>query len=94
MTYLGGVAPDHPDVSPLFGDWAGLAPLHFHVSDTEIILDDSRRAAERAREAGNRVTLTIWHDVPHSFYYMNALREAWRCRAEVVAFIDAALRRR
>ena len=93
MTYLGGVAPDHPDVSPLFGDWSDLAPIHFHVSDTEIILDDSRRAVERARAAGNRVTLTVWHDVPHSFYYMNALREAWRCRAEVVAFIGDALRR-
>jgi acetyl esterase/lipase len=93
MTYLAAVAPEHPDVSPLFGDWAGLAPLHFHVSDTEIILDDSRRAAERARQAGNAVTLSIWHDVPHSFYYMNALREAWRCRAEVVAFIGHVLRR-
>lgn len=92
MTYLGAVAPDHPDVSPLFGDWAGLAPIHFHVSDTEIILDDSRRAVERAREAGNRVTLSVWHDVPHSFYYMNALREAWRCRDEVVAFVTDALR--
>lgn len=93
MTYLGGVAPDHPDVSPLFGDWAGLAPLHFHVSDTEIILDDSRRAVERARAAGNRAALTVWHDLPHSFYYMYALREAWRCRDEVVAFVGAALRR-
>ncbi|KQV30178.1 alpha/beta hydrolase [Massilia sp. Root335] len=93
MTYLGAVDPAHPEVSPLFGDWAGLAPLHFHVSDTEIILDDSGRAAERARQAGNRVTLSIWHDVPHSFYYMNALREAWRCRAEVVAFVTDALRR-
>lgn len=91
MTYLGAVAPDHPDVSPLFGDWAGLAPLHFHVSDTEIILDDSRRAVECAREAGNRVTLTVWHDMPHSFYYMNALREAWRCRDEVVGFVADAL---
>jgi acetyl esterase/lipase len=63
------------------------------VSDTEIILDDSRRAVERAREAGNRVTLSVGHDVPHSFYYMNALREAWRCRAEVVAFIGGVLRR-
>jgi acetyl esterase/lipase len=94
MTYLGAVAPDHPDVSPLFGDWAGLAPLHFHVSDTEIILDDSRRAAERARAAGNRVALSIWHDVPHSFYYMYALREAWRCRGEVVAFVTDALRQK
>jgi len=90
--YLGAVAPTHPYASPLLGDWAGLAPLHFHVSDNEIILDDSRRAVARARDAGNRVTLSVWHDVPHSFYYMNALREAWRCRDEVVAFAEDALR--
>jgi acetyl esterase/lipase len=62
------------------------------VSDNEIILDDSRRAVARARDAGNRVALSVWHDVPHSFYYMNALREAWRCRDEVVAFAEDALR--
>jgi monoterpene epsilon-lactone hydrolase len=68
--YLGSTPPDHPDASPLFGDWTGLAPMHFHVSSQEIILDDSRRAVERARLANTAVRLSVWHDLPHSFYYM------------------------
>lgn len=91
--YLDGTAPDHPDASPLFGDWAGLAPLHFHVSSQEIILDDSVRAVERARLAGTEAVLTVWHDVPHSFYYLDTLAEAWRCRAEILEFVEHVLSR-
>lgn len=89
--YLGSTRPDHPDASPLFGDWAGLAPLHFHVSSQEIILDDSRRAVERAHLAGTTVRLSVWNDVPHSFYYMDMLSEAKRCRTEILDFVERAL---
>ncbi len=89
--YLNGQSPADPDASPLFGDWAGLAPMHFHVSDQEIILDDSLRAVERARLAGTTAGLSVWHDVPHSFYYMYTLAEARRCRAEVVDFVARVL---
>jgi acetyl esterase/lipase len=91
--YLRTVPPEHPDASPLFGDWHGLAPLHFHVSSQEIILDDSRRAAARARQAGTAVRLTVWDDVPHSFYYLDLLPEARRFRTELVDFIGRSLSR-
>ena len=91
QTYLGTTAPDDPEVSPLFGDWTGLAPMHFHVSSQEIILDDSRRAVERARLAGTEAGLSVWDDVPHSFYYMNTLAEARRCRAHILEFIHRIL---
>jgi acetyl esterase/lipase len=89
--YLGSAPLDHPDASPIFGDWTGLAPMHFHVSSQEIILDDSRRAVERARQANTVADLTVWHDVPHSFYYMDLLPESRRCRDEIVMFIDRVL---
>lgn len=88
--YLGGTRRDHPDVSPMFGDWAGLAPLHFHVSSQELILDDSRRAAECARRAGTVAHLSVWNNVPHSFYFMDFLSEARRCRTEIIGFIHRA----
>ena len=89
--YLNGTAPDHPDASPLFGDWAELAPMHFHVSNQEIILDDSVRAVERARLAGATVDLSVWNDVPHSFYYMDTLAEARRCHTEIHEFVERVL---
>jgi monoterpene epsilon-lactone hydrolase len=89
--YLGSIPPDHPDASPLFGDWAGLAPMHFHVSSQEIILDDSLRAIECAHRASTAARLSVWHDVPHSFYYMDMLPEARRCRAEILEFVERVL---
>lgn len=54
-------------------------------------MDDSRRAVERARLANTTVRLPVWHDVPHAFYYMDTLVEAWRCRAEISEFVERVL---
>jgi acetyl esterase/lipase len=35
--------PRRPAVSPLFGDFTGLPPLHIEVGTAEVLLDDSRR---------------------------------------------------
>ena len=50
--YCPGTERYHPWLSPLFGDWRGLPPLLFHAGSTEMLLDDSVRAHDRARAAG------------------------------------------
>lgn len=60
----------NPSVSPLFGDFAGLPPILIHVGTDEILLDDSRRVAEKARQAGTAVELKIW---PHMIHVFQAL---------------------
>lgn len=89
--YLAGADPRDPEASPLLGNWSGLAPLHFHVSDSELILDDSRLAVERARNAGVDAELTVWHDLPHSFALIDLLPEAARCRAQIAHFAARVL---
>jgi monoterpene epsilon-lactone hydrolase len=89
--YLGATPPDNIEVSPLFGEWSGLPPMHFHVSDTEIILDDSKRAFERAKMAGCDVGLSVWHDVPHNFPFIDYLAEAKDCQIEISAFINEVI---
>jgi len=58
-----------PMASPLFADTSGLPPMLIHAGGDEIMLDDSRIFAERARAAGVDVTFKIydgmWH-VHHS----------------------------
>ena len=66
--YLGGEDPRHPYASPLYADLRGLPPLLIHVGDAEIVLDDSRRVAARARAAGVEVTLEVWDEMPHVFH--------------------------
>jgi epsilon-lactone hydrolase len=67
--YLGeeGAEANNPYASPLYGRFEGLPPLYIQVGDTEVLLDDSTRVAERARAAGVSVELEIWPKMPHVF---------------------------
>ena len=63
--YLAGVDPRHPLASPLYAELHGLPPLLIHAGTYEVLLDDSRRLAERAQAAGTEVVLQTWPVVPH-----------------------------
>ncbi|WP_343582845.1 alpha/beta hydrolase [Herbaspirillum sp.] len=91
--YAGAVPPEHPELSPLFGDWSGLAPISFHVSDAELLLDDSRRAAEKARASGTEVRLSVWKGLPHNFYFLDFLPESREFMGQMLGFIAAMLAR-
>ena len=65
--YAGAADLRAPLLSPLFGDPSGLPPLLLQVGDAEVMLDDSTRFAQRAREAGVEVTLEVWPEMFHSF---------------------------
>jgi len=74
-----------PAVSPLFGDWSGLPPLLLQAGSTEMLRDDSVRAAERARAAGTVAELEIYERMPHVFQLMRSLPQS-------DASLDAAAR--
>ena len=65
--YMGNAPLDHPGGSPLFADLAGLPPMLIHTGEDEILLDDSRRLAERAQTAGVQVSHKIYADLWHVF---------------------------
>lgn len=65
VPYLAGADPRSPLASPLYAELGGLPPLLVHVGLYEVLLDDSRRLAERARAAGTSVALRAWPVVPH-----------------------------
>ena len=50
--YLAGADPRHPLASPTHADLTGLPPLLLLASTDEIVLDDTRIVASRARAAG------------------------------------------
>ena len=54
-----------PLASPYYADLQGLPPLLVQVGTAEVLLDDSLRLADRAKEAGVDVTLEVWDDMPH-----------------------------
>ncbi len=65
--YLGTTNPRTPLASPLYADLHGLPPLLIQVGTSEILLDDSIRFAERAKNFGVNVKLKIWEDMIHIF---------------------------
>lgn len=89
--YIGREDPHDPHVSPVYADLTGLPPLLLHVGETELLLDDARRVAVRAQQAGVEVSLEIWPDVVHGWQLLPAiLPEARRSIDRAAAFIRAA----
>ncbi len=89
--YLAGADPRNPLASPLYGDLAGLPPLLIHAGDYEVLLDDSRRFAERARAAGTRVTMRTWPVVPHAWQVF-PIPEASQSLDAAARFLRAAVK--
>lgn len=87
--YLQDASPTEPLASPLYGNFEGLPPLLIHVGANEILLDDSRRVAEKAQAAGVEVTLRVWPGLPHVFQAFPQLPEARASVAELGTFLLA-----
>jgi monoterpene epsilon-lactone hydrolase len=89
--YVGEADPRTPLVSPIYGDLTGLPPLLIFVGDTEILLDDAKRLAERARSAGVAADLRVYPDMPHVWPFLSAiLPEGRRALDEAAAFLQSA----
>jgi epsilon-lactone hydrolase len=85
--------PGSPGLSPLFADLAGLPPLLVEVGTAEVLLDDARRLAERARAAGVDVTLFEGEDLIHVWHFFaGAVPEADEGVARVAGFIAERVR--
>jgi monoterpene epsilon-lactone hydrolase len=75
-TYCPGQDLVNPLLSPLFGNWNGLPPLLFHAGSTEMLLDDSIRAQDRARAAGVDAEIEVWIGLPHVFHVFSWIPES------------------
>ena len=88
--YLGSTPATHPLASPLYAELAGLPPMLIHVSTQEVLLDDARRLAVRARAAGVDVTLREWDDLVHVWQLWTPfMPEARDALADAAAWIRA-----
>lgn len=66
--YLAGADPRSELASPLFAEsLGGLPPVHIEVGACELLLDDSRRLADRIRVDGGSATVTVWPELVHVF---------------------------
>lgn len=56
----------HPEVSPLYMDYAGLPTLFFITSKEEMRMNDTTMIAERYYKTGAHTTYHIWPTLPHA----------------------------
>jgi acetyl esterase/lipase len=86
--YLGDADPSQARASPGLADLRGLPPLLIQVGSEEVLLDDARRLARRAKEAGVAVTLEEWPEMIHVWQMFGAgLPEAAQALDRIVQFI-------
>jgi len=87
--FLAGQDARDPLASPLHADLAGLPPILVHVGDHEVLLDDSRRIAARAAEAGVDVTLEVWPEMVHVWHvFVGLVPESDAAVSRVGEFLD------
>lgn len=90
--YLGGLDARDPRASPVFGDFAGLAPLLIQVGSEEALLGDSLMVAERAGHARVEVRLEVWPEMIHVWHaFGGQLGAARRAIKTAGQWMDARL---
>lgn len=76
---------DDPRASPIRGDFTGCPPVWLTVGDTEILLDDSVRMAERLETQGVNTTLIVERDLPHVWPLLHNLLPEGRATLDNLA---------
>jgi acetyl esterase/lipase len=86
--YLGDRDTRDPKASALYGNMSGLPPVLFHDGEDEILLDDSRRFANRIEAEGGVAELHIWEGMTHVFVSNVALQSARDALANIGEFLQ------
>ena len=86
--YVGNNDPRHPLISPLYAHLHGLPPLLIQAGNDDMLLSDSTRLADQAKNAGVDVTLDVWDRMWHVFHlHVPRLPEARRAIDAIGTFV-------
>lgn len=78
----------NPYISPIYGDFAGLCPIHLYASTTELLFDDSVIMHARLQECGVETSLTTRRGMVHTWIVIPAIPEAKKDLNRIKAIID------
>ncbi|MFD2785165.1 alpha/beta hydrolase [Hymenobacter rubripertinctus] len=85
--YAADTPLSHPLLSPARAALHGLPPLLLQISDAEVLSDDVRRFADKARTAGTPVTLQIFAGLVHWWHlFWRFVPEADQALGQVADF--------
>ncbi|MDL0430439.1 alpha/beta hydrolase [Marinobacter sp. TBZ242] len=82
------LSPSSPLASPLRGRLDNLPPTLIHASDSEMLLDNARRYANKAQDAGSPVELKTWPGMVHVWHiFPDLLPEAEEAFDDIGEFL-------
>ena len=88
--YVGQNDPRNPLISPLYANYEYFPPLLIYVGGDEIMLSDSTRLAEKAKNAGVDVQIKVWEGMWHAFpFFAPFVPEALQAISEIGHFIKS-----
>jgi acetyl esterase/lipase len=85
--WAGDASPEHYLVSPINGDFKGIAPVTTFVGTYEIFYPDIIKFHEKLLESGNQAELYIYDKMPHVFQLFST-PEAERSMEEIIEIIQ------
>jgi epsilon-lactone hydrolase len=78
------------ELSPIYQDYRGLAPIYLQAGGKEILVDMIRDFAKAIEKQGSRVRLDIWEHMTHEFHgygeHLPESREALECIRRAIAW--------
>lgn len=90
--YRGNHPADHPYISPLFGNPAGLPPLFINSGVDDELFDDGEMFTRKAKKAGVDVTFRAGEGMVHCYPLLAPMfPEATQAMDEIVEFIRKKL---
>jgi len=90
--YLDGQDARQATASPAFAELAGLPPILIQVGTAEVLLDDSRSFARRAKEVGVDLVIEEWQDMIHVWHCFGAmLPTAYEAIDRIGEYLDEKL---
>ena len=88
--YISGVEKTDKYISPLYGDFSGFPPMLIQVGSNEMLLSDSTLVADKAKEAGVSVKLSIYEGMFHVFQMgAKLMPESMKAWVEVGKFLES-----
>ncbi len=88
--YMTDHDPKDPYASPVFGQFNEFPETLIMVSDSEVLLDDSRTVAALMNRDGVKVKLNIWQNMPHVWpLFAHIMPEARSAIDDIARFLDS-----
>lgn len=80
---------ENPLISPIYADLSGLSPMLIQVGSHELLLDDAKQFANRAKNSGVKVTLSIWENMIHGWpAFATILNEGKKTIEEIINYAN------